>query len=201
MGITISQQTHSTKPKDIFEPPFATLHYFVSEHIAGEKISYRSIAVSTDETKDFTEITALKEHFKKEARNFALSQQIVHLNDSDIDADSGSISTMSAMVVRALFEFAEQAKAANKKLESAFDSAFSKKVAFKCADNIVREISIAEIAAAQKEALEQTSSKIISDCEIEKQEAEPITATDELPAENVALDEDNAESPPTEKED
>ncbi|MDE7317816.1 MAG: hypothetical protein K2N12_08845, partial [Helicobacter sp.] len=68
-----SIQTHSTQPQDIFEPPFAALHYFVCEHIAGEQKHFSSVVVNTDETREFSDIEALKAAFYKRARNFALS--------------------------------------------------------------------------------------------------------------------------------
>ncbi|MDE7316356.1 MAG: hypothetical protein K2N12_01295, partial [Helicobacter sp.] len=73
MATNYSIQTHTKRPQDVFEPPFAALHYFVSEHIAGEEKSYSCVVVNTDETREFSDIEALKAAFYKRARNFALS--------------------------------------------------------------------------------------------------------------------------------
>lgn len=150
-----SIQTHSTKPQDIFEPPFAALHYFVSEHIAGEEKSYSCVVVNTDETQEFSDIDALKAAFFKRARNFACNQNLIGIGRGEIDASSASVNTMSAMIIGALFDFVSQAAHANKKLESAFETAFAQKVAFKCSDKVVREIPLSQLVEAHKEAVKR----------------------------------------------
>lgn len=109
MAINYSIQTHSTKPQDVFEPPFAALHYFVSEHIAGEEKSYSCVVVNTDETREFSDIDALKAAFFKRARTFACNQNLIGIGRGEIDASSASVNTMSAMIIGALFDFVSQA--------------------------------------------------------------------------------------------
>lgn len=156
--VTFTQTTHTTSPCDTFEPPFAMLHYYVEEEGEG----YKSVALSTDETSGFSDIEALKEHFAKQARGYALSHQIVRAKEgAEVDADSTSIATMSAMIVGAVVETLQKAGEENESLKAACEQAFAQKVAFKCADNVVRELTIAELAHAQKEALGQSSSKIV----------------------------------------
>ena len=153
MAINYSIQTHSTQPQDIFEPPFAALHYFVCEHIAGEEKRYSSVVINTDETQEFSDIDALKAAFFKRARNFACNQNLIGIERGEIDASSASVNTMSAMIIGALYDFIAQAAHTNKKLENAFETAFAQKVAFKCNDKVVREIPLSQLVEVHKEAV------------------------------------------------
>lgn len=156
-------QNHETAPQDTFVAPFAALHYYVEESPDG----YKSVALSTDETSGFSDITALKEHFAKQARNFAIANQHVSAREgAEVDANSNSISTMSAMIVGAVVGAMQNVE--SEVLKATFDEAFSQKVAFKCADNAVRELTIAELSTALQKALAQTSSKIIGESPVER---------------------------------
>lgn len=185
-----SIQTHSTQPQDIFEPPFAALHYFTCEHIAGEEKRYSSVVINTDETQEFSDLDALKAAFFKRARNFANSQNLIGIGHNEIDASSASVNTMSAMIIGALFDFVSQAAHANKKLESAFETAFAQKVAFKCSDKVVREIPLSQLVEAHKEAVrritEQYTGKSAKENGDVFEEIEP-EQNDKAEAENEAI--------------
>lgn len=156
-------QNHKTAPQDAFVAPFATLHYYVEETSEG----YKSVALSTDETSAFSDIAALKEHFAKQARNFAMDKQHVGAREgAEVEADSASIATMSAMIVGAIVGAMQNTN--SEVLKAAFDEMFAQKVAFKCADNAVRELTIAELSTALQKALAQTSSKVIGESPVER---------------------------------
>ena len=204
MATNYSIQTHTTRPQDKFEPPFAALHYFVSEHIAGEEKSYSCVVVNTDETREFSDIDALKAAFFKRARTFACNQNLIGIERGKIDASSASVNTMSAMIIGALFDFVALAAHSNKKLENAFESAFAQKVAFKCSDKVVREIPLSQLVEAHKEAVrritEQYTGKsakengdVFEDIEVEQAETdEPQSKDDDAT--------DNDEQKPSEAE-
>jgi len=87
---------------------------------------------------------------KKEAKN----KLKVTVDNIDFDADTESINYMSAVLSRANGTILEKlAKDSKLTMADAYNDVYSSTIKWKCADNIVREVTISTIAKALDEAL------------------------------------------------
>jgi len=109
----------------------------------------RGMLVSTDVIYEEDVIKGNKAK-KKEAKN----KLKVTVDNIDFDADTESINYMSAVLSRANGTILEKlAKDSNLTMADAYNDVYSSTIKWKCADNIVREVTISTIAKALDEAL------------------------------------------------
>lgn len=150
------------KPQDTMEGNFFAIHYFIEQTQEG----FQSVRLSSDENRELEDLEELKIKFLKEAREFAITRNVVEVDQIILDANKQSINIFLIYIFDAfcdsVMEFAEN----NQELKDILNRNLSKQITFKCADNSFKEVKIDQILHAYKQAkgdLLQTFLKTIED--------------------------------------
>lgn len=189
-GITMiytTKEIHRDIPKDVFESPFAKLHYYITEE---ENNQYSSISLTTDETSSFSDIQSLKEHFKKEARRYAVSINHVKHDEYTLNADFGSLNVMGNMIIATLAKALCESE--DKNIQKVLDDVFI----FKDADNKLQKITLRELVKLHNEGIKDYSNLWLK----HDKEKENIEETKEDVKEAETKDVETQETPTIETE-